>query len=170
MADKLSNHRLKRVEEGIRPIDDIDGYVTVDGMWTPESSDPKKSLIFEEQVRITCDKSQNICQELTVTIAPSGGMVLIMSPEEKDWPIISWDARGLIASYGPQKSKYPKSEWCHSHILTMNFASGAVSTSDIPTHEKGCEEFPETDSYRLIRGSYYIDTTPGNDMDKPHPK
>ena len=49
----------------------------------------------------------------------------------------------------------------------MSFRSGSVSTSDIPTHEKGCEMFPETDTYRLVRGQYYVDTTPGNDAEKP---
>ena len=59
------------------------------------------------------------------------------------------------------------SDRCNRHVLTMTFAAGAVSTSDIPTHEKGCEPFPETNSYRLARGGYYIDTTPGNDAEKP---
>lgn len=54
---------------------------------------------------------------------------------------------------------------CH-HVLTMTFDSGAVSSADIPTHEKGCEAFPETNSYRLARGNYYVDTSPANDMDK----
>jgi len=49
----------------------------------------------------------------------------------------------------------------------MDFDSGAVSVSDIPTHKKGCEMFQQTDSYRLQRGNYYVDTTPGNDADKP---
>jgi hypothetical protein len=149
----------------------MDGYVNVDGMWTPESSDPKRALIFQEQVRISCDKSENVCRGLTVTLAPAGGMVIIMGPEEKEWPIISWDARGLLASYGPEVHAAAASDRCHSHVLTMTFRSGAVSTSDIPTHEKGCEEFSETDSYRLARGQYYVDTSPANDMDhKPNPK
>lgn len=105
-----------------------------------------------------------------MTLAPAGGMVSVMGPEEKEWPIISWDAQGLLATYGPEIHATAASDRCHSHVLTMTFHSGAVSTSDIPTHEKKCEEFPETDSYRLVRGNYYVDTTPGNDMDKGHGK
>lgn len=63
MADKLSNNRLKRSGDSDDHIEDYDGYVSVDGMWTPVSSDPKKALIFQEQVRISCDKSEKICRE-----------------------------------------------------------------------------------------------------------
>jgi hypothetical protein len=48
----------------------------------------------------------------------------------------------------------------------MNFASGIMSVSDIPTRVKGCEMFTETNTYRLKRGNYYIDTSPDNDLDK----
>ena len=171
MADKLSNERLKKIEFEDRPIDVAYGLASADGMWLQESNDPQKALIFPEQVDVSCDKSTKTCRELTVTLGPAGGMVSIMSPEEKDWPIISWDTHGLLASYGPDNSKSAAaSEKCHSHVLTMTFISGAVSTSDIPTHEKGCEEFTETDSYRLVRGNYYVDTSPNNDTDKPTAK
>ena len=56
---------------------------------------------------------------------------------------------------------------CQRHVLTMDFDSGAVSVADIPTHKKGCEALKETDSYRLVRGNYYVGTSPGNNMDKP---
>ncbi|SRR6266851_280842 len=81
------------------------------------------------------------------------------------WEIRSWDAHGLLASYDPNVSAVATSDRCHHHVLTMTFASGAVSTSDIPTRAKGCEEFPETNSYRLVRGNYYVDTSPANDLD-----
>jgi hypothetical protein len=171
MADKLSNDRLKKIELDDYPIDAQDGMAIADGMWLPESDDPKKSLVFPEQVKITCMGYEKICREMKITLGPAGGMVSIMGIDETDWPIVSWDERGLLASYGPdQSATAAASDKCHSHILTMTFRSGAVSTSDIPTHEKGCEEFPETGSYRLVRGDYYIDTTPRNDMDKPHGK
>lgn len=171
MADKLSNNRLKKAEIEDSPIDVVYGLASADGMWLQESNDPQKALIFPEQVDISCDKSTKTCRELKVTLAPAGGMVSIMGPEEEDWPIISWDAQGLLASYGPDNSKSAAaSEKCHSHVLTMTFSSGAVSTSDIPTHEKGCEVFTETDSYRLVRGGYYIDTSPNGDLDKSPPK
>jgi hypothetical protein len=166
LSDAPSNERLKRFEDGDRPIEG-DGYIIVDGIWKPESGDPRKALIFKEQIRISCDKSENVCRELSVTLAPAGGMVLIMGPQEKEWKITSWDAHGLLASYGPDRSATGVSDRCNSHVLTITLASGAVSTSDIPTHEKGCETFTETSSYRLVRGQYFVDTTPENDAKKP---
>jgi hypothetical protein len=69
--------------------------------------------------------------------------------------------RDSLASYGGDSASR-----CQRHVLTMDFDSGAVSVSDIPTRKKGCEAFTETDSYRLVRGNYYVDTSPGNNMDK----
>jgi len=158
--------RLKMAEDKDTAIAGDDGLRVVSGMWVLESKDPSKRLLFPEQVNITCTRSLRKCQELKVVLAPMGGTVLIQDPEETTWEINSWDAHGLSASYGPD-AYGPISEKCHRHMLTMSFASGAVSTSDIPTHEKGCEAFSETDSYRLARGQYYIDTTPGNDANKP---
>jgi len=91
-------------------------------------------------------------------------MVAIQEIEDEDYDVSSWDAHGLLASYGGDEvsgSRYQR------HVLTMEFESGAVSISDIPTHKKGCEAFTEANSYRLVRGNYYVDTSPGNDMDKP---
>jgi len=94
------------------------------------------------------------------------GIVEIGDIDETIWQISFWDSDGLLASYGPDISALAANDRCHRHILAMSFVSGAVSTSDIPTQEKGCEAFTETNSYRLVRGNYYVDTTPGNDRDK----
>ena len=166
----IREERLKRIEDKDYPIPVDNDYRGVDGVWVPESNDPAKALVFPEQVKITCTRSEKTCRELKVTLGALGGMVSIIDIDEIDWPITSWDAHGLLASYGPDVSATAASDRCHSHVLTMAFGSGAVSTSDIPTHEKGCEEFFATDSYRLARGTYYVDTTPGNDMDKANPK
>jgi integrase len=34
----------------------------------------------------------------------------------------------------------------------------------IPTHEKGCEDFVEANSYRLAQGSFYVDVMPGSQI------
>jgi hypothetical protein len=167
LSGVFSNDRLKRGELEDYPIIGDDQWREVDGMWVMESKDPEKALLFPEQVKITCSNSDKTCRELSVALGVMGGLVEIMGPDEKIWQIDSWDAHGLRASYGPYPSALAASEKCHDHVLTMTFGSGAVSTSDIPTREKGCEAFRETDSYRLVRGEYYVDTTPGNDGEKP---
>ena len=167
-SNPFRNERLKRKELADSPIETFhDTLVIVDGMWVSESKDPAKEIVFPEQVKIICTTSEKTCEEIKVILGPMGGVVFIDSIEQTIWPITSWDKNGLLASYGPEITASAASERCHRHVLAMTFASGAVSTSDIPTHEKGCEMFPETDSYRLARGVYYIDTTPGNDGDKP---
>jgi hypothetical protein len=163
----FSNDRLKRSGLNDYPITGDDEWRSVDGMWVPESRDPAKAIVFPEQVKIICTNSEMTCEEVKVILAPMGGVVFIESIDQTIWPITTWDAHGLLASYGPDVSALAASERCHRHVLAMTFASGAVSTSDIPTHEKGCEMFSETDSYRLTRGVYYVDTTPGNDADRP---
>jgi hypothetical protein len=100
-------------------------------------------------------------------LEPIGGVIFLDDIDETSWQITSWDEHGLLAAYDAYPSATAVSERCHRHVLSMSFASGAVSTSDIPTHEKGCETFKQTDSYRLVRGVYYVDTTPGNDAEKP---
>jgi hypothetical protein len=136
-------------------------------MWVPESSDPANALLFPEQVTITCTQPSKTCQEWKVTLEPIGGVIFLDDIDETSWQITSWDEHGLLAAYDAYPSATAVSERCHRHVLSMSFASGAVSTSDIPTHEKGCETFKQTDSYRLVRGVYYVDTTPGNDAEKP---
>jgi hypothetical protein len=161
----FDNERLKRNEIGDYPIDGDDNSRSVDGMWVPESNDPGKVLVFREQVRITCTKQKpiSICHEIKVPLGVIPELVMIMSIEEGDWPVTSWDARGLIASYGADDTSYGSlSDKCFNHVLTMTFQSGAVFTSDIPTRGKGCEAFTETHSYRLVRGNYYVDTKPAS--------
>ena len=150
------------------PIHAQGGFLIVNGIWLPESNKPDDALAFPEQVKITCDQTAKVCTELKVTLSSSeyagtGGMLTIDGPDETDWPISSWDARGLFATYGPSDHGNT-SDKCHRHVLTMIFGSGAVSTSDIPTHEKGCEIFFKTNSYRLARGNYWIDVSAGNDF------
>jgi len=166
-SNPFHNERIKRTELKDYPIEAFHDLAIVDGMWVPESKDPAKALVFPEQVRIICTKSERTCEELKIILEPTSGVVFIGDIEETSWQITSWDAHGLLASYGPDISARAASDRCNRHVLTMTFASGAVSTSDIPTHDKGCEPFPETNSYRLVRGGYYIDTTPGNNADKP---
>ena len=168
-SNLFRNDRLKRSELKDYPIETFhDTLVIVDGMWVPESKDdPRKEIVFPEQVKVICTKSEKTCEEMKVILGPMSGVVFIDSIEQTIWRITSWDAHGLLASYGPEIAASAASERCHRHVLAMTFATGAVSTSDIPTHEKGCEMFGKTDSYRLARGGYYVDTSPGNDANKP---
>lgn len=168
-SNPFRNERLKRSENKDYPIETFHNtLVIVDGMWVPESKDPAKEIVFPEQVEIICRNSEKTCEEMKVILGPMAGVIFIDSIEQTMWPITSWDDHGLLASYGPEASASAASDRCHRHVLAMTFSSGAVSTSDIPTHEKGCEMFPETASYRLTRGVYYIDTSPGNDEDRPY--
>jgi hypothetical protein len=159
----IGNGRLKIAGFESMPINAEGGFLIVDGIWLPESNNPDDALAFPEQVKITCDQAEKVCRELKVTLSGYGGMLTIVGPDETDWPISSWDGRGLFATYGPSDHGNI-SDKCHRHILTMIFGSGTVSSSDIPTHEKGCEIFLKTNSYRLARGGYWIDTSPGNDF------
>ena len=65
---------------------------------------------------------------------------------------------------------------CQREVLTMDFPSGRVRVSDIPIPRPGttCTLLDqETHSYRLVRGHYYVDTSPNNDvgqLDKPKNK
>jgi len=166
LSGVFHNDRLKRAEDPYYEIVGDSQSRSVSGMWVPESSDPANKLLFPEQVTITCTQPSRTCQELKVVLEPIDGVIFIDGINETTWQITSWDEHGLLASYDADPSNKVVSERCHRHVLSMSFASGAVSASDIPTHEKGCETFKQTDSYRLVRGQYYIDTTPGNDGDK----
>jgi hypothetical protein len=161
------NDRLKRAELSDHQIMGDSQWRRVSGMWVPESNDPAHTLLFSEQVTITCTQASRTCEEWKVTLEPIVGVIFLDDIDETSWEITSWDEHGLLARYDADPSATAVSERCHRHVLSMNFASGAVSSSDIPTHEKGCEAFKVTDSYRLTRGVYYVDTTPGNDAEKP---
>jgi hypothetical protein len=117
--------------------------------------------VLPQQVKILCSKFLKECTEISVTLSPVPTLVGIEGVDNTIYDIDQWDDHGLMASYGGDESSR-----CQRHVLTIDFESGAVSVSDIPTHMTGCEAFTETDSYKLVRGQYYVDTTPGNDLDK----
>lgn len=156
------NDRLKALSLPDRPITGDASYRVVSGFWVADTKDPSKTLVFPQQVRISCASYKKTCTEMSVTLAPTPISVSIQEIEDEEFDINTWDAHGLLASYGGDPSSK-----CQRHVLTMDFDTGAVSLSDIPTHQRGCEAFVETNSYRLVQGNYYIDTTPGNDADKP---
>jgi hypothetical protein len=131
------------------------------GFWAPDSDDPKKALVLPQQVKIWCSNSSKECTEISVTLGPVKEMVGISDIDTTTYDVDKWDVHGLTASFGGGASSR-----CQRHVLTIDFDSGAVSVNDIPTRKAGCEAFTETDSYKLVRGQYYIDTTPGNDLDK----
>jgi hypothetical protein len=162
LSSVFHNDRLKTLALKGGPISGDNYMRIVSGFWMPESNDPSKALVFPQQVKITCIHIDKTCKEISITLATAPGMISIQDIDDTDYDISSWDGHGLIASYGGGVSSP-----CQRHVLTMDFDSGAVSVSDIPTHKKGCEAFRETDSYHLVRGNYWVDTSPGNDMDKP---
>lgn len=164
LASFLQNDRLKTLILPDRPIFGNLRSRTVDGFWESEVKD--RALAFPQQVKIDCHNygpENRECVETSVSIAPTKGLVSIQEIDTTEYEVDSWDGTGLVASYGGDAGSR-----CQRHVLTMTFSSGAVSVSDVPTREKGCEAFTMTNSYRLIRGNYYVDTSPGNDMDKPY--
>jgi hypothetical protein len=166
LASYLKNDRLKTLSYPDSPIIGDEHHRYIAGFWKSESTVPDKQLVFPQQVTITCDNYKTLpkeCVEISVTINAAKGMVSIGDLDTETYVINTWDSHGLVASYGGDLD----SGLCQRHVLTVNFASGSVSVADIPTREKGCEAYTETNSYRLVRGNYYVDTTPGNDMDKP---
>lgn len=131
------------------------------GFWVSESNDRKKTLVFPQQVKIWCSKNSKLCTETSVTLGIVPTMVSIQDVDNTDYPVDKWDEHGLTASFGGDATSR-----CQRHVLTIDFDSGAVSVADIPTRKAGCEAFTETNSYKLVSGQYYVDTTPGNDLDK----
>jgi hypothetical protein len=161
----FKNERLKAITLPDRTIVASSRYATVEGIWVPESKEPSKALVFPQQVRIDCHaygSDERRCTEITVMLAPARGVVAIGDIDTAEYNVDTWDGHGLVASYGGDTSSK-----CQRHVLTMDFQSGAVSLADIPTHKEGCEAFKETNPYRLVRGHYYVDTSPNNDWDKP---
>jgi hypothetical protein len=113
------------------------------------------------QVKLWCSKNSKVCTETSVTLGAVPTLVSIEDMDNTDYDVDKWDEHGLTASYGGNETSR-----CQRHVLTIDFDSGAVSVADILTRKTGCEAFTETDSYKLVRGKYYVDTTPGNDLDK----
>jgi hypothetical protein len=136
-------------------------HVLATGFWVSESNDPKKALLLPMQVKIWCTKNSKICTETSVTLGAAPTLVSVEDVDNTDYALDKWDEHGLTASYGGNETSR-----CQRHVLTIDFDSGAVSVADIPTRKTRCEAFAETDSYKLVRGKYYVDTTPGNDLDK----
>lgn len=157
------NDRLKSLVLSGPPLSKASTKTVVlaSGMWVAESSDPKKTLVLPQQVKIWCYKSTKQCEELSVTLGAVPAAVTIEDVDTTTYDIDKWDEHGLTASFGGEETSP-----CQRHVLTADFDSGAVSVNDIPTRKARCEAFAETDSYKLIRGQYYVDTTPGNDLDK----
>lgn len=160
------NDRLKLNSLGNEPIFGNSMIRIAEGAWVPDSPDPGKALVFPEQVKILCENNgpaDRKCTAILVVLGPTPISVTIQEIDDEEYAIDRWDDQGLIASYGGDRSSK-----CQRHVLTMDFASGAVSLADIPTHVKGCEAFTTTDSYHLVHGEYYVDTTTNNDADKPY--
>jgi hypothetical protein len=157
----FSNDRLKAQPLKDYPIEFHDRFVAVSGYWVSESKDPSKALAFPMMVRISCTRAEKVCREASVTLKPAPGVILIQDMAETEYEISTWDEHGLVASHGGDEVF----DRCESHVLTIGFNSGATSVSDIPTHKDDCKAFKETSSYRLVGGYYWVDTSPGNDMD-----
>jgi hypothetical protein len=138
------------------PIDGNEAYRVASGIWKGEGSD--SDLMSPEQISITCWADEKSCSVMTISLDVDKLGISIKGPDETDYRIDSWDTEGLVAIHDPNMT-----DTCHRSILSMSFAAGEVSLSDIPTHAKGCEIFKETNSYRLVDGQYYVDTTPKND-------
>src|SRR5258707_10396998 len=127
LTSVLHNDRLKALSLKDSPITGDTYLRLVSGFWVSESSDPSKTLVFPQQVKITCTHSDKTCKELSVTLAPVVGMVSIQEIDEEEYAVDSWDGHGLVASYGGDEA-YGR---CQRHGLTMDFDSRAVSVADI---------------------------------------
>jgi hypothetical protein len=161
------NERLKKLVIPGPPLAKDKSYsfnALATGFWVSDSSDPKKALVLPMQVKIWCSKNVKECTETSVTLGSVPNLVSVEDVDNTIYGVDKWDEHGLTASYGGDESSR-----CQRHVMTIDFDSGSVSVADIPTHKKGCEAFTETDAYKLVRGKYYIDTTPGNDLDKKKP-
>jgi hypothetical protein len=144
------------------PIDLASPYISLSGIWRSEV--PGVFLVSPEQVWIECEAQEKQCRVLRVRFDLDKLGVSIQGPDETDYQVISWDAKSLFATHDPDVL-----DRCHRSVLTINAAGGDASVSDIPTHEKGCEIFKDTNSYRLVTGNYYVDTTPDNNSPAVEP-
>jgi len=170
IAALFQNERLKLFDLPDRPIENSNGYAGVEGVWVAEPSANGNKLLQPEQVDIVCmtnalypdEDKMGECAENRVTLGVMKGMISIMGPDQTVYKITKWDKDGIAAFYTDDGSSK-----CHLEILTISFKLGRVLLSEIPTNKQGCEGIDVTDSYRLVRGEYYIDTTEKNNGDKP---
>jgi hypothetical protein len=159
-SGQFHNDRLKLLSLPDRPITGNSHSRAVSGVWIADSKDAEKSLVFPQQVAIDCHNykaDDKGCTEIAVSLAPTGSSVAVHDISSQDYEIDRWDGEGLIASSGGD----PLAD-CYRHVLTMDFQSGSVSVSDIPTHAKGCEAFApvilarRTASVEWLRRSHRI--------------
>jgi hypothetical protein len=163
----LHSDRIKRDAGGIPTLTVFsDGSFMADGIWIPEPDDQAHALVFPEQTRISCNRGEKNCSEIEIRFVVVGNIITVKGPEETLWQIKSWDHNSLLAEYGPFPQFKPDPDSCHKHVLSIVFASGTVTTSDIPAPRPGCEPFKETNTYRLESGWYDVDTSPNNDAIK----
>ena len=105
----------------------------VEGVWLPGAADPSKNLVFPQQVKIYCTRYNKICMELNVTIGPAPGLVAINELDDEEYNVDSWDAHGLVASYGGDDiSGSP----CQRHVLTMSLNKDRCPCRTFPRTEK----------------------------------
>jgi hypothetical protein len=161
----LHSDRLKRNETtGISPlIIDPDKSIDANGIWIPEPDDGAHKLVFPEQTHIICNTGAEYCIEMKNSFIVYGNIITVKGPEQTLWQIKSWDKNSLVAEYGPFLRLSPDADNCQKHVLSIVFASGTVTTSDIPSNTKGCEPFKETNTYRMASGYYIVDVSPNND-------
>ena len=158
-----AKQRLKIWNVPDRPFNDYERHheLSVWGVWIPDSKD-SKPLDLPEQVEIRCKKgykkgSPEECAGTTVQLSTGAPeAVLVFSLEKTQYEIESWNDAGLVASHMSA---------CRRQTLTIDFGTGLARTSYIPLPGPTCLD-PGTRSYRLVRGYYYVDTTPNNDLDK----
>lgn len=155
--------RLKPLVFPDSPILGTDRYRIAKGIWVSDSDDPKKALVVPMQVQLECYGQRKECIEFGVTLGGLGP-VIDVDTFTQSYDVDTWDANGLTASYGGDDLDSP----CQRHVLAMDFKSGAVTVTDIPTHKprQDCKPFQEANGYRLKHGLYAIDLTPNNDLDK----
>jgi hypothetical protein len=169
-AQTMHNERFKLNATPNTPFKDFarNGGLSVSGVWQPESKDKGKELVFPLQVHISCStrSAQNgysqtehggTCHVYTAAFGMTPLAVSVQTIDEDDFEISSRSDTGLVAT---------DEGLCQTHTLSVSFTSGAVSLVDVPNHKEGCEQFKEINAYRLVRGEYYVDTTPKNDLDK----
>jgi len=162
----LRSKRLKRHETGGSPLDLASDGIKADGIWVPVPDDSAHQLVFPEQTHILCYKGDPYCHEVEISFVAVADVISANGPEETLWTIKSWDKNSLLAEWGPYPQLTRSEDKCQKHILSIVFASGTVTTSDIPTHGPECEAFKETNTYRLVSGYYVVDTSPNNDAMK----